>query len=80
MNINTKYIEWYQEEVTQPEFWAADGNIIVYRGTGEDEGSLPLHVPESEGCLYHSPQKKVKIWKQRIKPEYQHLPLIDLLR
>jgi hypothetical protein len=73
--INSKYIEWYQEEVTQPEIIEVTGNSYTFIGTGHDEISLPCVENAVVG-----PQKKVKIWNQRIKPEYQHLPLIDLLR
>jgi hypothetical protein len=97
MNINPKYVEWYQEEITQPECIFLDGKLQSYVGTGDGEISIPLELSREEieeytlckpgeanlhPYLEHIqliPQKQIKVWKQRIKPEYEHLPLVDLL-
>lgn len=72
--INPRYLESYEEEITQPEITEVSPYGVTYIGTGEDEIILPPFEEAEVG-----PRKKVKITKYRIKPEYAHLPLVELL-
>ncbi len=74
MLINPRYLEYYEEEITQPEIISVEGNCVTYIGTGEDEISLPFSCNAEVG-----PRKKVKVTKWRVKPEYAYLPLVELL-